>query len=309
MKKTVYAGTYTGNGSEGIYAFSFEDGILSDPSLFCRIRNPKYVHYEKGVLATVCDTDNGSGCALINEAGEIEDVVAFEKETSCFITRKDDTLYTANYHAGTFSIVDIVDGRLKFNRTVRIQEGAGCHQVILHGDDIMVPSLFLDRVLIDRDGKFSSIRFTQGTGPRHGVVTRDGRYLYLASELSNELFVIDLESGEIKAQMSVLPDGEKHKRDTAAIRLSEDEKYIYVSTRTMDIISVFEVTDHQPKLIQVVSCLGRHPRDFIILDGYLLCANRYSNTVVSMKINEDGTIGRLVSKITVPQSVSLAVRQ
>jgi 6-phosphogluconolactonase (cycloisomerase 2 family) len=29
MKKTIYAGTYTGTGSEGIYTFSFENGILS----------------------------------------------------------------------------------------------------------------------------------------------------------------------------------------------------------------------------------------------------------------------------------------
>ncbi|MBQ2584892.1 MAG: beta-propeller fold lactonase family protein, partial [Erysipelotrichaceae bacterium] len=43
MKKYIYAGTYTSGLSKGIYRFTFEEGRLSDPALFCEIENPKYL--------------------------------------------------------------------------------------------------------------------------------------------------------------------------------------------------------------------------------------------------------------------------
>ena len=310
MKRTVFAGTYTSHNSKGIYRFSFEDGILSDPSLLCEIKNPKYIQYQDGIITTSCDFDQRSGVALVNEKGEIISSKAFENGTSCYVTRKDDRIYTANYHAGTYSVLRIVEDRLKFENTTVIQDGGGCHQVLLWNDLILVPSLFLDRVVIyDQQGsRKGSIRFNQGTGPRHGVFSHDNEYLYLVSELSNELFVIKTGTWEILHSISILPNGEKHKRDSAAIRLSDDGHHLYISTRTKDIISVVELNDQVPTLVQVVSCGGKHPRDFILLDGYLLSANRYSDTVVSFKVNEDGSIGKMVSSVEVPEAVSLAYK-
>ena len=309
MKKTVYSGTYTGTGSEGIYSFTFEDGILSDPKLVCKMENPKYINLTDGLIASAADVAGGSGIALLNTEGEILDTVSYERRTSCYIGRNRNRLYTANYHEGTVSCAEIQeDGTLKFIRTELIREGAGCHQVLFHEDKVLVPCLFLDRVVIfDPDLKrLGSIHFNHGTGPRHGIFTKDGKYLYLASELSNELFVISSDNWQILSSISILPNGEKNKRDTAAIRMSDDEKYVYVSTRTMDIISVVKMENHVPKLIQTVSCGGRHPRDFILLDGYVLSANRFTNDVVSLRLHEDGTIGEKVSTVSIPEPVSLA---
>ena len=87
--------------------------------------------------------------------------------------------------------------------------------------------------------------------------------------------------------------------------MSKDEKYVYVSTRTKNVISVLEMKDHQPTLIQCVSCLGNHPRDFMLVGQYLLCANRNSDEIVSFPIHEDGTLGKPASKISVPEAVCL----
>ncbi len=309
MKKKIYAGTYTGTGSEGIYTFSFEDGILSDPALLCKIDNPKYINLTDGVIAAAADVRGGSGIALVSREGEILDTISYERRTSCYIGRNGNRLYTANYHDGTVSMAEIrEDNTLKFIRTELIREGAGCHQVLFHEDKVLVPCLFLDRVIIfDADlNRLASIHFNHGTGPRHGIFSKDGSYLYLASELSNELFVIRTDTWEITDSISILPNGEKNRRDTAAIRLSDDEKHLYVSTRTMDIISVVALEDHKPALIQTVSCGGRHPRDFTLCEGYLLSANRFTNDVVSFKLNEDGTVGEKVSSVSVPEAVSLA---
>ncbi len=307
MKKTIYAGTYTSKTSKGIYQFSFEDGKFSDVKQFCTIKNPKYLALSNQAIITVADFEHDSGVALIDAEGEIKDTLAFEERTSCYVTEVEDDIYTANYHTGIVTHLKNENGKLKYINSIQIQDGAGCHQVLVWNDCILVPCLFLDRVIIlDRSlKKVSSIHFNANTGPRHGVFTKDKEYLYLVSELSNELFVIHTGDWKIESQISVFMNQEKHLRDTAAIRLSEDEKYLYVSTRTKDVISTIELEDHKPFVIQTTSCGGKHPRDFILIDHYLLCGNRNSNEVVSFKINEDGTLGKITDRIEVPEVVSL----
>ena len=307
MKTMLYAGTYTAKSSQGIYSFSFEDGRLSSSQLFCEIKNPKYLTKKDNCLITVADFDYESGVALINAEGDIKNKIAFKKRTSCFITSVDDDIYTANYHTGVVTHLKLVQDELKFINSIQIQDGAGCHQILVFHDRILVPCLFLDRVFIfDRSlKKIGSIHFNANTGPRHGVFSKDGKYLYLVSELSNELFVIETDEWNIIHQIPVLMSKEIHVRDTAAIRLSDDEKFIYVSTRTKDVISVIELEDHKPTVIQTVSCGGKHPRDFVLLGQYLLCANKNTNEVVSFKINDDGTLGKIVDRIEVPEVVAL----
>lgn len=307
MKTMLYAGTYTAKSSQGIYSFSFEDGRLSSSQLFCEIKNPKYLTKKDNCLITVADFDYESGVALINAEGDIKNKIAFEKRTSCFIASEDDDIYTANYHTGVVTHLKLVQDELKFINSIQIQDGAGCHQILVFHDRILVPCLFLDRVFIfDRSlKKIGSIHFNANTGPRHGVFSKDGKYLYLVSELSNELFVIETDEWNIIHQIPVLMSKEIHVRDTAAIRLSDDEKCIYVSTRTKDVISVIELEDHKPTVIQTVSCGGKHPRDFVLLGQYLLCANKNTNEVVSFKINDDGTLGKIVDRIEVPEVVAL----
>ena len=308
MKRKGYAGTYTSAGAQGIYSFVLEDGILRDAELFAKIENPKYVTRWADGIASVGDFPNGSGVALFDEAGNLLDAISYEDRTSCFITCDGDRLYTANYHAGTVSYLDVINNRMKLLETIHIQDGAGAHQVLFWKDQILVPCLFLDRVMIYDDmlNSQGSIRFDVGTGPRHGVFNKDGSYLYLVSELSNELFVIHAGDWQIEYRMSVLPNGETHVRDTAAIRLSDDEKTLYVSTRTKDVLSVISLDEnHKPSLKQAV-VTGKHPRDFILVDNHLLCACRYSSCVICYELNADGTIGAETSRVEVPEVVSLA---
>ena len=170
MKTMLYAGTYTAKSSQGIYSFSFEDGRLSSSQLFCEIKNPKYLTKKDNCLITVADFDYESGVALINAEGDIKNKIAFEKRTSCFITSEDDDIYTANYHTGVVTHLKLVQDELKFINSIQIQDGAGCHQILVFHERILVPCLFLDRVFIfDRSlKKIGSIHFNANTGPRHG---------------------------------------------------------------------------------------------------------------------------------------------
>ncbi|MBQ9327441.1 MAG: beta-propeller fold lactonase family protein [Solobacterium sp.] len=306
-EKTVLVGTYTDSGSKGIYSFKFQDGELSSPELFANINSPKYLSVEDGLVASIGKFDRGAGAAVFNPVGELISSCSYENKTSCYVTWHNGKVYTANYHEGTFSVLSFENNELKLLKKVEIKDGAGAHQVLFHGDKVLVPCLFLDRIMIfDEELSYvGSINFPDGTGPRHGVFSSDGTLLYLVSELSNELYVLDTEDWKMRSVLPVLPDGETYVRGTAAVRLSEDNDKLYVSTRGQDIISVIDLK--QMKVIQGAYSGGKHPRDFILLDHHVISGNRYSDTVVSFKLREDGTIGEETERITIPQAVSFAL--
>ncbi len=300
-EKRIYAGTYTGKESKGIYRFKFDEGNLFEPELLKEINNPKYLCTYKEKIVAVCDFKDGSGAALIDKEGQILDEITFEEKTSCYVAGKGDLVYTANYHTGCVSKLKIADDKFKFIKTYEVKDKVGCHQVLFYKDKVLVPTLFLDKIIIfDEDlNRTGEINFPEGSGPRHGVFSDDQKLLYVASELSNELFVIDMENEKIIDQRPLLK--KIHVEGTAAIRKKND--HLYVSTRGADVISVVDLKDMSVK--QITACGGKHPRDFIIVDDHLVCANRFSNNVVSFVINKDGSAGNKVSEINVPEAVSL----
>ena len=307
MKHTFLCGTYTEKGSEGIYRFGFEDGNVTSADLFCKINDPKYISVKDGLVATSASFSEGCGIALIDSEGMIIDHLAFENEPSCYVAWHEERIYCANYHAGHFSVLSFQDGKLSLIKIVKIKEKAGCHQVIFHKNRILVPCLLLDEVrMYSYDLKeLGVISFAKGTGPRHGIFTKEQDTLYLCSELSNELFEIDPKTWSVMTSISVLPVGRKPVTDGAAIRLSEDEKTLYISTRTEDIITAVDTETFTVK--QIVSCGGQHPRDIYRFENWLLSANRFSNDITVFPIKEDGTLGKQCSSTEVIQGVSLDI--
>ena len=91
--------------------------------------------------------------------------------------------------------------------------------------------------------------------------------------------------------------------------MSEDKKHLYVSIRGKDAICVLSLEEGRPKLIQTISCAGKHPRDFILIDDTLLCANRFTNQVVSFRIDKDGGLEEVIDRIDIPEVVSLLEKE
>jgi 6-phosphogluconolactonase (cycloisomerase 2 family) len=308
-EKTIIAGTYTDSGSKGIYRFTLKDGKLSKPELFAEADSPKYLAVSNRLTASIGRFAGACGAGIYDEDGKLLAQKTFETRTSCWIGWHDGAVYTANYHLGTVTKLSWDGENLNVVKTAEIQEKAGCHQVLFHNGQLLVPCLFLNRILIfDEDLNYQgAVIFPDGTGPRHGVFSADGSALYLVSELSNELFVLDPVDWGVRTVLPVLPSGETHVRGTAAVRLSGDGTILYVSTRGQDLVSVIDLQKN--RVIQGAYSGGRHPRDFILTDRHILCANRYSDTVVCFEVRDDGTIGFETDRITIPQAVSLAVQK
>ena len=306
MKKTIYAGTYTKRESRGIYRFELDEGVLSNCELLCEIKNPKYLCRYSDKLIAVNDFEKGAGVTLLKQDGTIIDSLQFEEETSCYVTCKDNRVYTANYHEGSFTVLEIKDNKFTLIKKTLVKDRCGCHQVLLYKDLIMVPCLFLDKILIyDQElNKVDEIDFPLRSGPRHGLFSKDGKYLYQVSELSNELFRINMDTLKIEKSIPVLKNNERHVKGTAAIRMSDDEKFIYVSTRFRNVLSVIDTERFE--LAEVKNCGGDHPRDFIIVDDCLICANMESDSIVSFDIKK-GTLGSKLSELKVPEAIALTL--
>ena len=307
MSYTGYVGTYTSEKSEGIYAFKYENCKITDVHLFTKVRNPKYLAWMSDYIVAVCDFEEGSGVAVFDLSGNEIDHIVFEAFTSCYVGVKDNLIFTAHFHSGDVTLLRFENNHLELVKRTHIKEKAGCHQVIPYKDQYLVPCLFIDQIkILDKDFTVvDEISFGVGAGPRHAVFSGDEKYLYVVGELSNLLYVVDMHAKKIVNTVELLENGLSHAKDTAAIRKKGD--YLYVSTRTLDVITVLHVSGKDVERIQVISCAGKHPRDFVIVDDDIIVANRFSDSLSVLPI-EHAYIQNAVSTVTIPEGVSIIMR-
>ncbi len=308
MSYTGYVGTYTSEKSEGIYAFTYENQTITGVHLFTKVRNPKYLAWMNDYIVAVCDFEEGSGVAVFDLNGNEIDHIVFEAFTSCYVGVKDNLIFTAHFHSGDVTLLRFENNRLELVQRTHIKDKAGCHQVIPYKDQYLVPCLFMDQIkILDKDFKVvDKIQFEEGSGPRHAVFSDDEKYLYVVGELSNLLYVLDMHAKKVINTVELLENGLSYVQDTATIRKKDD--YLYVSTRTQDVITVLHVSGRDVKRIQVTSCAGKHPRDFVIVDDDIIVANRFSDSISVLPI-EHAYIQDAVSTVTIPEGVSIIMRR
>ncbi|MBU3876244.1 lactonase family protein [Faecalicatena sp. AGMB00832] len=326
---TGYLGTYASPQSKGIYRFSLDTstGQLSKPELYYEALDCKYLSLYKGLLAAPVQKGDDAGISLLNVTSTepvLLDHLFKELTTSCFITQDENFIYTANYHEGLVLIYQKTGQGITPFKRIEIAPKAGCHQIIFHDGLLLVPCLLLDEIRIfDPEQDFHQIGvipFPPKTGPRHGIFTRDHRHLFVVSELSNELYLFAVEKTPGNPApnfrlMSVHPLLEQSADFTtaptsAAIRLSPDERYLYISTRFADVISVFELKQDGAVMIQQTGSGGIHPRDILLTpDGrYLLAVNRTEGGLVCFPVDsKNGMLGPICSRVPAFEAVSIVL--
>ena len=127
----------------------------------------------------------------------------------------------------------------------------------------------------------------------------------------------------------ILPQGAVYRDPpaSAAVRLSPDGRFLYVSTRFADLITVYSIDGSGLHQIQQAGCGGGpppgihpspdipicggvHPRDIILTpDGrYLLSVNRTRGGLVCFGLApESGRILGLCSRVPAPEAVSVVL--
>lgn len=146
----------------------------------------------------------------------------------------------------------------------------------------------------------TAAKLDAGDGPRHLAFHPTHNKAYLLNELSNSLVVFEqnLTTGELSRvqKISTLkPDFTAHSQ-AAAIRVSADGRFVYVSNRGENTIAAFKVLQSGlVEHIQTISTGSDWPRDFNFStdQDYLLVANTRGNQVNLFKRN--AKTGRLTN--------------
>lgn len=152
----------------------------------------------------------------------------------------------------------------------------------------------------------SESKVPSGYGIRHLVFSKDGKYIYAVNELIPSISIFEYANGKAKLINTIGIECKNEKANGAAIRLSQDGKYVYVSLREENVICVYAVNGETLTLRQKIDCGGDSPRDFNIFDKHLVVCNEKSDGVVLFKSNQD-MIWKSENKIIIPQALCVII--
>lgn len=258
-------------------------------------------------------------------------------KSSCHITLLQREVVVADYTSGTLTLYPLdkegnVEGAprlLKFDGSGphRRQKSPHIHSSALSpdGKTLAVVDLGTDRVYCYavKGGRvaeqISTITTPAGSGPRFSVFSPDGRYLYVLTELSDEVLAYCTSSNDLIGRYplsSENPEGGAH------IALSPDGRYLYASLRVSSTSRAHEIKVSDG--VAVFKCLkngklknlyyqptGGHPRHFAISkDGKaLVVACRDDDAIELYPLNsKSGLPDGKMTRYSVQQPVCVHLR-
>lgn len=159
----------------------------------------------------------------------------------------------------------------------------------------------------ERPNAAHTLELPPGTGPRHLLFSKDGRFAWLTLELSGQVMTLAHHDGQLHPlqTLTLAPAGFLGQPAAGALHASDDGRFLYVVNRGDDNhLYVFECEPHTGLLIQSqrVSTRGAETREFALApDGrFVLLANQNENAVrVFTRDVSSGRIGACVQTVSV----------
>jgi len=311
-------GTYTDSPSQskgiGQVSLNQKTGEIIRLDDFYPIRNPSYLIQSSRAVYSFSEVSQQQGAQLVCLKGSHAHAIPIEGDYPCHLATSSDEQYLAiaNYGSGNVSIYSLDSRGIPITSIVELfEEGQGpnqdrqqsphAHQVLFQNTESTLVSVDLgsDAVRFYRveDDTFTltqALSLPAGSGPRHLVFNRAEDVAYVVCELSETLVVLNQtqQGWQVGQQIDLLPNHDKGEA-ASAIKLSDDERFVYVSCRQQNAISCFDVTEETVRWVSMVDVDGLFPRDFIISScgEWLIAANQHSNNLVSYHRNpQDGSL-------------------
>ena len=311
-------GCYTDAHSMGLYRLELtpETGKCRTIPMNLPLENPSYMAFseKKSRVYLVSETKTFQGqdggavaCCRWDGSGlRLSGIQPTFGVDPCHLILDDgeEHVLVANYGTGTCSIFPLDEqGELRVcSQMIRHrgqgknplrQEGPHVHCVRQNpkGDRVALCDLGLDKISLYAyesgrvsDSPLQEVRLPEESGPRHLVWRSDGRYAYVVNELANTVAVLREKNHRLQLVqvVSTLPPNFQGESTCAAIKLSPDERFLYVSNRGHDSICCFKLEElGRLRPVEIISSQGRTPRD-ITLDTSgrcLLAANQESDCI------------------------------
>lgn len=327
----LFIGTYTRDGSKGIYAIQLdgETGTLTTPTVAAETKGPSYLALspDHRALYAVSESEAMAAAFAINpDRIRLTPLSANQSaggKAPCHLAvdQTGRALLVANYHTGVVASLPISpDGTLRPAVSVIQHTGSSVnrdrqssphvHSVTLSPDNrhVLVCDLGLDKIFTYRldpvtaqltPGEPPFTATAPGSGPRHFAFAPDGRHAFAITEMGGTLtaYRYVAESGALVAldtQSTLLPDF-RGENSSAAVRVHPNGLFVYGSNRGPDDIAVFrfDAASGRLALVQNVPSGGKGPRDFALSpDGrWLVTAHQYTNNLAVFRV--DPATGRL----------------
>ena len=157
------------------------------------------------------------------------------------------------------------------------------------------------------------IKLAEGSGPRHMVINAQSNMAYISDELKNVVIVAKLDKSNFTKRkprltpiqyLPTIPEN-SGKSYVSEILLSPDNRFVYVSNRGHDSISIFRVNQENGtlSLIGSIPTGGEFPRHFSISPSgnFLVVANQDSDLItVFVRDPKSGLIHRLDQAYNIP---------
>ncbi len=243
-------------------------------------------------------------------------------------------VFVSHYRGGNFTIFPIDDHGKIGDPTANIQlEGKGTvmprqekphtHSAVSSNDGkfLYVSDLGLDKILIYKfdsnngtvqPAEQSFIRTMPGAGPRHFTFNKKGNLAFSAEEISSSIcsYRVNKENGELQLirRLPTLPPEFFGNNSSADIHCSADGKYVYISNRGYDGLSIYKVNGKgKMKEVGYMPTGGEKPRSFLPepKGEFMLVGNRDSDLINIFSINKDGTLIDIKYYLSVPSPVCI----
>lgn len=318
---SFYVGTYTDNESEGIYKYVLEkNGHLKSLGLVAKSVNPSFLAMSenKEYLLAVNEISNPAGVGTIESFSISNDSLSLINQSitggahPCFVSiNPDGYVLTANYTGGNIGLLKLnkkgelsglLDIQQHYGKGINDrQDGPHAHSAWFERSNNTVISLDLgtnelwfsqlDTVLHKlQAGDPYKLKMADGAGPRHLVFHPNNKWLYVLNELNSTVsLVLKTDGNQYKRGLSFssLPLAYSEANYPADIHISSDGKFLYISNRGHNSISIYGVNQHDGSLNLLAheSTHGKWPRNFSLSpdENYLLVANQHSNNIVTFK--------------------------
>lgn len=334
----IFISGYTNKDSKGIYQLPVtrkEDHIhVGSAKNIAQIGSPTYLQKDGNLIFAINRLSKHGGItvfrALPNQE-RLEELETFLEPGASpayiGIDRKKRLLFTANYHTAIISVFSYTsEGYLALldqvkhtadNLGPKPEQKDGPHPHFF--DETPAGNLVSCDLGNDCVDFYSfkahhlhhlAVYHSQpGFGDRHLVFSKDGHYFYVVGELSSKVSVVKFDEHNwhfetIATYLTKPANWTKH-NGAAAIKISDDARYIYISNRGNDSLVVFKVNDdHKLSLVQRISSFGQFPRDFNwdASEQYVVVANQNSDNATLYSRNKvTGKLKMIQKDIYVPE--------
>jgi 6-phosphogluconolactonase len=243
--------------------------------------------------------------------------------------------FISNYNRGNLVVLQLFDDGLigspsdakkyvgnSVNATR--QESPHIHSATISADNkfLYVADLGTDKVYIYEfnasngtlvPAKTPEVFVSRGSGPRHFTLHPNGKFAYLSEELTSSVcaFSVNKTTGALailEDTVRSLPAGFKGTNTSADIHTALNGKYLYMSNRGMDALSIFSIAQTGKLALIGHQETGKTPRNFLVdpKGEFVFVASQDDDTITMYRINsKTGKLTAVGKPLKVPSPVCL----